>query len=335
MPVRKHGRRWQVRVTVARGERIERTLPAGATRADARALEAALVRRSIEVASGRQPTRLIDEAINQWLASGATTLRSYKSDLRYRIEVLRGYTGGHALDDLPDVAERIKAAGQKSGLSAAGINRYLAILRRVGNLAERWGWTDRPLGRRVELLAGEQARHVYLTPAEVGRLADAARLESVRDIIIFAALTGLRRSEILRLRPDQVRGGAVVLDARTKSGKPRIVPLPPEAVEIAARRVPWRLGVPLLVKVFNEARTAAQMPHVRFHDLRHTYASWLAADGASMAAIRDLLGHSSLSVTSRYAHLARPDLEAVTQNLRVRDGTGEAGDAPDVKAASA
>lgn len=319
MAVRKRGDRYQVRVTIARGERIERTLPAGSTRADARALEAALVRRAIENASGRKPTRLIDEAIARWDAD-ARALKSYQNDLRYRIDVVRGYTTGKTLDDLPDVAERIKTAGRKAELSPAAINRYLAILRRVGNLCEKWGWTDKPLGRRIELLTGEQSRHVYLTPEEVGRLADAARLPVVRDFIVFAALTGLRRSEILGLRPEQIRGGAVVLDAHTKSGKPRIVPLPPEAVEIAAQHVPWQLGAPLLNKVFREAREAAGMAHVRLHDLRHTYASWLAQDGASMAAIRDLLGHSSLSVTSRYAHLARPDLDAVTQGLRVRRG---------------
>lgn len=328
MPVRKRGDRWQVRVGAGNGRRVERTLPAGATRADAKTLEAALIRRTIEAASGRQPDRLIDEAINRWLKSGATALRSYQSDLRYRIAILREYTADQTLQQIPDVAERLKAAGGKAGLSAAAINRYLAILRRVANLAERWGWTDTPLGRRVELLPGESARHVYLTPAEVGRLADAARLEIVRDIVIFAALTGLRRSEILGLRPEQIRGGAVVLDARTKSGRPRIVPMPPEALEIAAQRVPWALGVPLLNKVFREARKAAKLPHVRFHDLRHTYASWLAQDGVSMAAIRDLLGHSSLSVTSRYAHLARPDLDAATKGLRVRRGSEDGQEVP-------
>lgn len=328
MPIRKRGDRYQVRVALGNGRRLERTLPLGATRADARAVEATLIRRQIEIASGRQPARLITEAIDRWEVQ-ARQLKSYQKDLRYRIRLVREYAAGRSLDELADVAQAVRETCEEAGLSAAGTNRYLAILRRIGNLAERWGWTDKPLGRRIELLTGETARHVYLTPAEVGRLADAARLPEVRDLIIFAALTGLRRSEILGLRPDQIRGGAVVLDARTKSGRPRIVPLPPEAVEIAAQRVPWALGVPLLNKVFREARTAAGLPHVRLHDLRHTYASWLAQDGATMAHIRDLLGHSSLAVTSRYAHLARPDLDAVTRGLRVRDGSAASNRAAD------
>ena len=71
---------------------------------------------------------------------------------------------------------------------------------------ERWGWTDKLLGRRVKLLPGEKTRHVYLTPDELGNLVDAARLDTVREIIAFAALTGLRRSETLSLRANQIRG---------------------------------------------------------------------------------------------------------------------------------
>lgn len=146
---------------------------------------------------------------------------------------------------------------------------------------------------------------------------NACRLEEARDLFLFAALTGLRRSEILRLTPEMIRGDLILLDAQTKSGRPRAVPMPPQAVEIAARRVPFTIGISLLHKVFNEARIAAGLPHVHLHDLRHTFASWLAQDGASMAALRDLLGHSSLAVTSRYAHLARPDLAQVVEKLRV------------------
>lgn len=83
------------------------------------------------------------------------------------------------------------------------------------------------------------------------------------------------------------------------------------------------------------ASARAATADVRLHDLRHTYASWLAQDGASMAAIRDLLGHSSLSVTSRYAHLARPDLEGVTKGLRVRRGSEDSDSPPEQGASNA
>lgn len=321
MPVRKHGRRWQVRVSVGGGRRIERTLPVGATRADALALETALRRRQIEIASGQQPSRLIDEALTQWVEASARHLKSYQSDLRYRIDVLRGYTSGRILDDLPDVAEAVKAEGTKAGLAPASINRYLSILRRIGNLAVRWGWTDKPIGKRVELLTGERRRDVYLTPAQVRALARAAGGEA-GDAILMAALTGLRRSELLRLTPGMIRDKTILLDSATKSGKPRAVPLSPEAARIARRRLPWALTPKTLRRAFEAAREATGQPGVRFHDLRHAFGSWLASAGAPLTTVRDLMGHSSLAVTSRYAHVAAPHLrEAIDRLPRVSHGT--------------
>lgn len=317
MAIRKRGDRYQVRVRLGGGSRVERTLPEGARRSDAVKLEDEIRRRHVEAAAGRSPDRLIEEALTRWEPT-ARTLKSYPVDLHYRIEVLREhYTNGRRLEDLSDVAEDIKKKGLAAGAKPATINRYLAILRRLGNLAVRWGWTDKPLGQRVQLLSGETQRHRYLTVEEVRALMAACEHEEARDLIHFAALTGLRRAEILRLTPDMIRDRHALLDASTKSGRPRAVPLPPQARKIAAKRIPWTLTPGQLTRAFDAARKAAGLLDVRLHDLRHTYASWLAQDGASMAMIRDLLGHSSLAVTSRYAHLGRSDLVEATRKLRV------------------
>lgn len=320
MPIRKHGNRWQVRVSVGSGRRLERTLPPGATRSDALALETALRKRQIAVASGRTPDRLLDEALDHWVATSAQHLKSYQSDLRYRIGVLRGYTAGQPLDAIPEIAERIKVAGMEAGLAPASINRYLSILRRLGNLAVRWGWTDKPLGQRVGLLAGERRRDVYLTQAQVKDLAKTAGGEA-GDAILFAAYTGLRRSELLRLTPDMIRDGVILLDSNTKSGKPRAVPLAPQAARIAAKRLPWSLTPKALRTAFEAARADLGVA-VRFHDLRHAFGSWLAGAGVPMTSVRDLMGHSSLAVTSRYAHVSAPHLrEAIDALARVSHGT--------------
>lgn len=88
-------------------------------------------------------------------------------------------------------------------------------------------------------------------------------------------------------------------------------------VAIAARALPIALTARQIRDGFAIARAAVGMSHIRFHDLRHTYASWLVQGGAGLAAVRDLLGHSSLAVTSRYSHLARPDLVAATSKLKI------------------
>lgn len=323
MSIRKIGNRWQVRLRIGGGCRVERTLPPTATRADARALEAQVRRAQIDIAVGRKPARLIDEALDQWIATGADKLKSWRRDLKFRFAVLREYTAGKYLPELVDVSERIKLNAQKSGLTPASINRYLALLRRVGNLVERWGWTDLPLGRRVVLLPERSERHVYLTVAEAKRLAGAAE-PLTRDMILFAALTGLRLGEMLALHPAQVTDGLLVLDSNTKSGRPRGIPLPPEAARIAERRLPWAVSRDQLRDRFITAREAAGMAHVHWHDLRHTYASWLVQAGQPLTAVRDLLGHSSLSVTNRYAHLAPAHLRAAVDTLpRLRGKGGE------------
>ncbi len=306
MSIRRKGNRWEVRVRVGSGRRVERTLPPTATRADARALETKIRNAQVSVAVGRKPERTLDEAIDQWIAVGADKLKSWKRDLRYRFNVLREYTSGRNLTELVDVAESLKSKGQSMGMNPASINRYLSLLRRIGNLAERWGWTDLPLGRRVQLLPESSERHEYLTPEQVKALAAKAD-PLTADMILFAALTGLRLGEMLPLKPEQIRGDLLILDANTKSGRPRGVPLPPEAARIA-QRLPWGVSGSQLRDRFLKARSAAGMPHIRWHDLRHTYASWLVQAGQPMTAVRDLLGHSSLAVTHRYAHLAPADL---------------------------
>jgi integrase len=314
MSVRRIGNRWQVRVRLGSGRRVEPTLPPGATRADARALEAQIRRASIDAAAGKPRQYLIDEALDRWVETAAKALRSWRLDLQYRVDILRQYTAGKPLEALPDVADAIKKAGRDSGLKPPSINRYVALLRRVGNLAERWGWTDLPLGRRVVLLPENSHRHVYLTPAEVEALAVAAD-PLTGDMIRFAALTGLRQGELLALRPEQLRDGLLLLDTATKSGRPRAIPLPAQADAIGRRRLPWGMDKSRLRDAWVKARAAAKRPDVRWHDLRHTYASWLVQDGQALTAVRDLLGHSSTAVTNRYAHLAPAHLRGAVASL--------------------
>lgn len=316
MSVRKHGNRWQVRVRVGGGRRIERTLPPGATRADALAVESQIRRTQIDLAAGRKPDLAIDALLDRWIAEEASRQKSW-SVTQYKVGVLREYTAGRPLSQIQEVAGLIRRVDAKP----ATLNRYLSILRRLSNLAERWGLVDR--APKIDLFPEHNERHVYYTPAEVGQLAKVAGGE-VGDVIRFAALTGLRRSELLGIK--ELYGGAVLLDARTKSGRPRLVPLTPEALRIARRRIPWTVTAQDIRRDFERARKALGLPQRQFRDLRNTFASWLAQDGQNLKAIQDLLGHAQLTTTQRYAHLAAGHLKAAVgglPKLGVRAGTGK------------
>ena len=307
MSVRRHGNGWEARFQHA-GQPVSRTF---GSRADALEFERRTRARIDDHRVGRAPRVALEEALDRWLQGEASGLRTHR-DLENKVRALLPHVGDKPLAAIVAAAESAKEQGLKDGLAPATINRRLAILRRVANLAfTQWGWLAEDLGRRIRLLPGERARHVYLSPAEVKRLAAAARDRRVAAPIILAASSGLRRGEIMRLKKADRRDGALHL-AETKTGRPRLVPLPSEAQAIP---LPIGLTVDELRKGFDKARARAKMPHVRFHDLRHTYASWLVQAGAPLPAVRDLLGHSSLAVTGRYAHLAREDLEAAVGRL--------------------
>lgn len=331
MSIRKKGTRWEVRLRAGPGRRIEQRLPAGATRADAQALEVALRRRLVAAATGRIDYT-VAEAIERWRID-AQRLRSWKNDLRYRADVVRDAVGHYRLEQLAEAADVIKTRGSKANLKPASVNRYLALLKRLATLAWRWRWTEAPLAARIELLPGEVRRTTYATPTQLRKLLLAAD-KRLQDAIKLAALTGLRRAELLAATAAWVDGSAIVVPAEiTKSGRPRVVPLVAEAAKLA-KRLPIGLSAANLRRLWEEARKTAGMPELRWHDLRRSFGTWLLQGGASLADARDLLGHQDVKTTSIYLATARQDLAAAVQGLpklgerrgkKARDGAAKAG----------
>lgn len=293
---------WSVRLQIG-GQRIQRTLGASATKQQAQEYEAKIRQDAIAGKLGKAPERSIEEALVRWLQGEASTLKSL-DNLKSKVRAIIPHCESRRLTDIVEVAEKVKSAGIEANLNPATINRRLAILRRIANLAyDQWGWIDVDLGAKIKTIKGEKARHIYLTPEEVERLADSCRHAVVATAIRLAARTGLRESELLQA--NTIFDGCIVV-GDSKNGKPRLVPLPVDMLEL---RLPLGITYSTLRTHFEEARKAAGMEGVRFHDLRHTAASWWAQSGANMAVIRDLLGHSTLAVTSRYAHLSTGDLK--------------------------
>lgn len=291
MPIRKHGAGYEVRIQHG-GRRYSKTL---ATRSDAQYLEAKLRQRVNDTRAGRVPSYSLEEALTRWLREEFPRLKSQQSH-RSLVKALLPYIKGRGLHDVPEVAEDVKRDGLANDLGPAPINRRLALLKRIAKLAyRRWHWLENDLGAKIELLPGEVRRTEWVTPAEGKRLMAAADPD-IREAIRWALLTGLRRGEILSLTPAHFRNGAIYLKD-TKSGLPRTVPIP---AELNPRRFPFGIHPTRLSKGFQEARERVGLPHIRYHDLRRSYASWLLQRGAPLGSIRDLLGHSTIAMTSRY-----------------------------------
>ena len=301
MSVYKRGDRWHYRFQVG-GRPFSGSAGAGATRAAAVQLEAQR-RAQIAAESGGAARHSVDDAIARWLRDYAGRLKGAAS-LQSKVRAVVQHTHGADITEIVEVAAHVRAAGVEADLAAATINRRLAILRRVANLAHEWGWLQTPLGQRIKLLPGESARHVYLSPDDVERLAAACSNPACALAIRLSARTGLRETEVLRAAT--IRGGCIEVAAENaKSGRPRLVPVPPDMPGLS---LPIGITYHQLRREFEVARIAAGLPHVRFHDLRHTAASWWLGTGSSLATVRDLLGHSSVAVTSRYLHLLPGDL---------------------------
>lgn len=150
------------------------------------------------------------------------------------------------------------------------------------------------------------------------RLAENCR-QPEADALRLLAYTGMRRGELLGLMEGngRVDGDCIILGTETKTGRPRVIPVAPPAIPILTR-LPLVLSETTLKQQFDRARKKAEMPHVRIHDLRHTYASWLAQANVSLGTIGALLGHSQTQTTRRYAHLSVDALREATDRLTTK-----------------
>jgi len=291
MPIRRHGKGWEVRIQHG-GRRYSKTV---GTRSDAVYLEARLRQRVSDSRAGRVPSYTFEEALARWIREELPRLKSQKT-YRSLIRAILPFSAGKSLSMVVDMADAIREEGMRKGLGPAPINRRLALVKRIAKLAyKKWGWLENDLGAKISLLPGENFRSQWVTPVEAKKLLAASK-GPIREAIRWAVLTGLRRGEILAIRPENFRSGAVYLPD-SKSGKPRSVPLPPE---LDPKKFPYGIHPTALSKGFQAARSRAKLPDIRFHDLRRTYATWLLQGGAGLSEVRDLLGHSNISMTSRY-----------------------------------
>ncbi|MBI2526771.1 MAG: site-specific integrase [Candidatus Rokubacteria bacterium] len=209
-------------------------------------------------------------------------------------------------------SERRKdAEGKRRPLGVATVNRELALLRHLLRLAhEEWGALAAV--PRIRLGKEPEGRIRWLEPGEEGELLAAcqkSRNPNLVKIVTVALETGMRYGEVLGLTWDRVDLSRGVLRLeRTKSGKRREVPMRQPVYNLLAAMPEPREGRlwpdKLIRTAFENAVSEAKLEDFRFHDCRHHFASWFMMRGGSLQALQKILGHATLAMTSRYAHLS-------------------------------
>lgn len=288
-------------VTVCHAGKRYRKVDRGWTYQDARAYERALVAQVRALARGAEPQRSLADGLARWLKDYVPRLRSAQNT-RDKARRLLPYLHNRTLRDIAQVWAAIQRDSQ--GLAPATVNHSGRILRRIGNLAWReWGWLDNPPA--IHLMP-ETQRERFLTREQVDALALACQDDRAAGYVLLAAYTGIRRGHLLRLTRHDVDGDYIVLDRSGKTRKLQRIPVHPRVAEIAAR-LPLGISDEQLRDAWARTRKETGID-CRWHDLRHTFASWLVQAGVPIYTVAELLGHSSVAVTKRYAHLAPQNL---------------------------
>jgi len=274
--------------------------------------------------SAASSSKRLEDLVDEFLAYQ----RVYTEDpgtTDFNLRVIRRYLGTRLLTDIgPREIETMIAARLEDGIAKSTINRQSATLSKFFSWAMERDYHPGPNPMcRVKKFRESPGRARYLTADEAARLI-AAAAHHLKPILIAALHTGGRLQEVLTLLwgdVDLERGIVMFRRETTKSRKERQVPL---TQELAATLRRLRPGAPderifdyngqeitsVRIAFLRSCRKAGLGRDVVFHTLRHTFASWFVMNGGDPYRLQKLLGHSSMTLTQRYAHLSAEFIQA-------------------------
>ena len=318
---KKRGAVWEIDYYDRNGRRHRETIHTSKSDAVAalKAREGDIVREQFQLPT-EKPRISFEDFFKEWCENHLkvhNTEQTYSST-KYRADKhLVPVLGKLYLDEITKRDLDRMLAEKVRELSTASINRLIALLSKMFHDAIRWGYMEQSPVQHIQKLHEEPQGFTFLESGEVMKLLENAG--SVYGLVMGGLMTGMRMGELLGLKWNQVnlRRGTIVL-YRTKSKKPRILPIHPdlgiylEQVHKSAKGeyvFPQPTGEPWkdVHRAWNSALERSGINrHVRFHDLRHTFASHFMMSGGNILHLQKILGHSDLKLTLRYAHLA-PD----------------------------
>lgn len=341
--IRKRGKTYQIDYFDPNGKRIRKSFK---KKKDA---EAELGKRVSLIAEGRyldvkkDYTTTLEKILTKY-EENFKNQSSYKTAKRFFVEDIREYFGENTLLanirylDLETYRNHLKQRITRRGtiLTDASINRIISCLRHIFAKAVSWEMIEQnPFKKGDSLILKENNKRMrFLTEDEIKSLLDACN-ESLVDVVECALNTGMRKAEILGLRWEQIRHGFIYL-GKTKTMEPRQIPIN-DTLDILYTRIRRKQHltskhvftyqgrrVDSVKTSFNAAVKRAGIVDFRFHDLRHTFASQLLMKGGTLKDVQELLGHKTMTMTLRYAHLTQEHKRKAVNLLNELTGTKKA-----------
>ena len=222
------------------------------------------------------------------------------------------------------------------GLAPATCDHHVKLIKHALNLAIDWGLlTEKNPAARIPLFNRDNKVEHYLDDVQLAKLLDVLRTDENRPVCLIAMFllsTGARLNEALQATWSQIdKPNRVwrIPSTNSKSKRVRSIPLNDSALEVLAQLetegkyenvfIGARRGKPLttIMKVWSRLRNLAGLPHLRLHDLRHQYASFLVNSGRTLYEVQQILGHSDPKVTMRYSHLSSKSLQAAANSASI------------------
>lgn len=284
---------------------------------------------------GQEPERLFEEGAVRFLRESEGQ-RDYSTKVRHIVwwreqfagRTLSSLTSEEILDGLP--THRRHKHGKPTPLTSATKNRYLSTIRRMMNVCAKAGWLkgvpDLPQ------FTEPRVRIRWETPDVITNIINNITLPWLRDAAIVAVATGMRESELFGLQPSSInveRRAAWVSHDEAKSARARAVPLNDDAVEIIRRRLKTARQFIFTRdhgdgrrinkhdrRAFQRACKAAGISDFKWHDLRHTWASWHVQAGTPLLVLKELGGWERVEMVQKYAHLAPSHLAAHANTVK-------------------
>lgn len=266
---------------------------------------------------GEKPRRTWNEAVVRWV-NEKSHLAGLK-EIRRHFRLVHPFLDGKRLDEIDrDLIDQVREKRLADVVSNGTLNKTLQAIRGVLRAAKEWGWID--TAPVVKLLPEPKRRVRFLTHEEADKLL-ANLPEHLEAMARFSLATGLRMSNVTGLEWSQVdlqRRCAWIHHDQAKARKAIPVPLNDDAVAVIRKELGKNFRFVFSFegkqvkrtngKAWRKALKRAGIDNFRWHDLRHTWASWHVQNGTPLQVLQELGSWSDPEMVQRYAHLGQQHL---------------------------